>query len=1073
MRMRNLIFFVVVIFCSVHAYAQAPVIQKIEPESTFVNDTIVISGNGFNSDPAKLEVWFASVKGTIISSSDFSIQVVVPPSALLAPVEVINLESRLSGKSVRKFTPSFSEAPFDNTKFSSPLNFTSNEEFWDICTCDLNSDGKPDIATTKFKRTSPFVTPTDIMVLQNNTTAGTGAAPNALAFTKLDKTNLPVLNLTFPTDNIVCGDLQGDGKPELVVTRAGSPRNSIHIFKNTSTASINFATPVINLFMDVGHFATRMAIRDLNNDGKPEIIATNSFNDIFYIFINQSSGGNLSFNATPLKVSIKINSADVLTTYETDVQDFDGDKLPDILINQFQTNDIYILKNQSTGSVNFGAPQKITIQGAFNRLVSADFNKDGLLDLVATSTLNDRADVLINKSTTGTFAFGDPIVLNTSLEPWGVDIGDIDGDGDADIAIANRNRPTPVAEELKINIFINNGAATPSFTRSDIATSQQTRNVKIADVDGDAKADIVYTSFSESPVNSQLTILRNLNCHQPVILGDNSLTICNGQTIRLKAVPAPNVSYSWKESASVVGSNQPFLDITTPGAYTVTATGEGGACVLTSQTINVTADAAATPPDPAIIGGDLPICSGQTLNLSTSATADAYIWTGPSDFTSAKKNPDAIVASSESAGLYKLQIQVGNCKSNAIAKRIDVADLAGFAISSSSASNILCAGNPVSLSVNDLADFTFQWKKDGIAMTGETSSTIAATVSGSYSVTATPPATLNCSIIETEPVVLTFLTAPVAAYQLSEKGCVKETVTFNNQSQTDASGTVVYTWTFGDTQTSSDASPQHSYATAQTFSTSLNVKYAGVTGCENTASKSIIINSGVVPVITSSSESSCPEQKVTLSVQDGFSSVTWSSSETTKSISVLPGSYNVTTLDANNCTGKSDIIIKPLEIPSLTVSADPTTIPVGGIAQITASGAAQYSWTPGKTLSDSLASSPTATPAETTTYTLTGVSSGGCEAQIQLTITVDGVLSFPLAFSPNGDGQNDFWDIRAQSNPDCTITIFDGRGSRLFEGKGQNWDGMYNGKGAPEGTYYYVYSCPDKKPVTGNILLFR
>jgi gliding motility-associated-like protein len=494
---------------------------------------------------------------------------------------------------------------------------------------------------------------------------------------------------------------------------------------------------------------------------------------------------------------------------------------------------------------------------------------------------------------------------------------------------------------------------------------------------------------------------------------------------------------------------------------------------LTSQTINVTADPAATPPDPAITGGDLPICSGQTLNLSTSATADAYIWTGPGDFTSAKKTPDGITASSQNAGLYTLQIKVGNCKSNPVTKRIDVADLAGFSISSNTASSVVCAGTAVSLSVNDLADFTFQWKKDGAPVTGETSSSITPTVSGSYSVTATPPATLNCAIIETQPVVLAFLTAPVAAYQLAEKGCSNEPVTFTNQSQVDANGTVIYNWAFGDTQTSSDASPTHNYTTAQTFVTSLNVKYAGVTGCEANASKNIIINTGVAPVITSSSESSCPDKQVALSVQEGFSSVNWSSAETTKSVSVLPGSYSVTTLDVNNCSGKSDIVIEALEVPSLTVSADPTTIPVGATSQLTASGAAQYSWSPGKMLSDSLVSNPTASPIETTIYTLTGVSSGGCEAQIQLTVTVDGVLSFPLAFSPNGDGQNDFWDIRAQSNPDCTIAIFDGRGSRIFEGKGQNWDGMYNGKAAPEGTYYYVYSCPDKKPVTGNILLFR
>ena len=38
------------------------------------------------------------------------------------------------------------------------------------------------------------------------------------------------------------GDLQGDGYPELIVTRAGSTRNSVHIFRNTTVGTtLNFA----------------------------------------------------------------------------------------------------------------------------------------------------------------------------------------------------------------------------------------------------------------------------------------------------------------------------------------------------------------------------------------------------------------------------------------------------------------------------------------------------------------------------------------------------------------------------------------------------------------------------------------------------------------------------------------------------------------------------------------------------------------------------------------------------------------------------------------------------------------
>ena len=226
------------------SFAQVPIIQKVEPLRTFPGDTIVISGSGFHDDKSNLEVWFDNVQGEIVTSSIYGIEVVVPMQARASNIEVINKVSKLSGKSLVKFTPNFNGTSFDVTKFSDETVFTANQELWDLCNCDFDGDGKPDIAASKFTRPQTvFDPPSDLMLLQNTSTPGT------LNFTKFDKTNLPVLNLTFPTDNVICGDLQGDGKPELIATRAGSPRNSVHIFKNTGTpGTISFASP-ISLFM--------------------------------------------------------------------------------------------------------------------------------------------------------------------------------------------------------------------------------------------------------------------------------------------------------------------------------------------------------------------------------------------------------------------------------------------------------------------------------------------------------------------------------------------------------------------------------------------------------------------------------------------------------------------------------------------------------------------------------------------------------------------------------------------------------------------------------------------------------
>ncbi len=71
---------------------------------------------------------------------------------------------------------------------------------------------------------------------------------------------------------------------------------------------------------------------------------------------------------------------------------------------------------------------------------------------------------------------------------------------------------------------------------------------------------------------------------------------------------------------------------------------------------------------------------------------------------------------------------------------------------------------------------------------------------------------------------------------------------------------------------------------------------------------------------------------------------------------------------------------------------------------------------------------------------------------------------------------NDNWIIQGV-DPDCTMTIYDGHGSKVFEKRGYNnansWDGTYNGKSVPDGTYFYVFGCPNLRPETGNVLVVR
>ncbi|MDO8366467.1 MAG: gliding motility-associated C-terminal domain-containing protein [Saprospiraceae bacterium] len=80
-------------------------------------------------------------------------------------------------------------------------------------------------------------------------------------------------------------------------------------------------------------------------------------------------------------------------------------------------------------------------------------------------------------------------------------------------------------------------------------------------------------------------------------------------------------------------------------------------------------------------------------------------------------------------------------------------------------------------------------------------------------------------------------------------------------------------------------------------------------------------------------------------------------------------------------------------------------------------------------------------------------------ATIQVTISCDKILVFK-GISPNDDGRNDFWHIIGiEQFPDNTVQVFNRWGNQVFEQKGYTntgaWNGQWNGKDLPDGTYFY------------------
>ena len=84
-----------------------------------------------------------------------------------------------------------------------------------------------------------------------------------------------------------------------------------------------------------------------------------------------------------------------------------------------------------------------------------------------------------------------------------------------------------------------------------------------------------------------------------------------------------------------------------------------------------------------------------------------------------------------------------------------------------------------------------------------------------------------------------------------------------------------------------------------------------------------------------------------------------------------------------------------------------------------------------------------------------------------------GVLGVPNLISPNGDGKNDFWEIRGlDAYPDAHIKIFDRYGKMFVDRPLNNsfrWDGKYLGNPVPSGDYWYIITVEEGKTISGHI----
>jgi len=613
---------------------------------------------------------------------------------------------------------------------------------------------------------------------------------------------------------------------------------------------------------------------------------------------------------------------------------------------------------------------------------------------------------------------------------------------------------------------------------------------------------------------TQVTV--TVNPLPAAVAGPATQAVCSGSPITLGAAAVAGLTYSWSPATGLSSATaaNPTLTLTnntsaaTTQTYTLTTTDAASGCS------SIASVAVTVQPLPPAANGTATTCSGVPVALGTAAVAGlTYNWSPATGLSSATlANPIATLANTSGAALtqtYTLTVTnpATGCSSTATTTLTVVPALTAGTVGADQA---VCPGsrpaalNSVAGAGGGTGTYSYQWESSAdqvnwAAVSGATSADyspgpLSAPVYLRRRVTSggCVDATSNAVALTLQPVLPTSVQLATPAAQ-----CAGTAFSFTPV-PTNGGSAPTYRWFVNGQQVSTSA----------TFSSTtlgqgdrVRVEMTPTAGfCASgpaEATVSISLTPVVLPTVAMAVLTPLPvcagnsvDFRVTGVTAAGASPVyQWQidgvdvagAQGTTFSTAKLRDGQAVTVVLRTNTACSAVAIpsaaVRVAVLPVADVEAGPDKVITEGdqvVLEGTANGKFAVHWLPTQGLrfgADSLR--PLASPAITTTYTLSGTI-GPCPDQSSVTVTVTRRIAIPNAFSPNGDGNDDTWEIdNIGDYPGSRVLVMNRWGGKVFETtayrRGNEWNGTIGGQPAPIGTYYYIITLGNGKSYSGPI----
>ncbi|MCK0161226.1 gliding motility-associated C-terminal domain-containing protein [Allomuricauda sp. F6463D] len=640
-----------------------------------------------------------------------------------------------------------------------------------------------------------------------------------------------------------------------------------------------------------------------------------------------------------------------------------------------------------------------------------------------------------------------------------------------------------------------------------------------SDMRGDNfKMRVRSTSPAKTSPASEAFSMYFIDYNSPLLISENGsgtipsggqIQICGDGSVTLKPHNIPNADtyiYNWYRSGTLLSEKSESITVSEPGMYYVEL--DYGDCSGSANTLSNTIEiTTGTSSGLAINGTDnIEICPGEThvLEANTSDSGLTYTWYKDGTVVSGPTvdgntyTVDAGIAGFE--GSYEVEVSgSGICTESS--EPVTVSSSGSFEITlNNEESIVLLPSQTKTLSVSTTAsNATYQWFKDGSAITDATSNTLNIDAVGDYYVKVTenggpctpaPVASTTTTVVSPDSFEL--IIDYVSSYGSCESTEATLTLTKINAISdsgattdvtSDLQGTFDYQWKLDGTNISGETSKtitisSHEnngsytlFGSIDTFdstSNNLQVKLASNETVTISANGTVLCEGGEAIVLTSSSDLSDASFQWK---KDGVVVDSASESFTANEIGVYQ--LEITT---NECPLISnEITITEFDESLLVLDNSQDLIIIEGETKtITASGADSYEWYDAG--SNQISTSNSYGFTEEGEYLLIA-SFGSCTVSKLITVTYRDMFAIPNVITANGDGINDLWVLpnTYSRDPDVLVTIFNERGEQIFSqiGYENNWPQSTTAFNRQNMIFYYKISRGGKNLKQGTITVIK